>query len=338
MEVGGNKSEIKDNSFVSNFYQNSVMNTNMFNQNENFEDCNNNFLKENLNINANQNKNHSNIHPSKINTNIPNNSIIKRNNNLKNRILNDKSNNNSVSKSPDAKKKVVYEDKNYISKIKNKNENKINDIKYLNKSYNDNIINTGSSIIKKKDYTDKLNLSIKLNRKILKNTKNNFPLNAVTTSINKNQYLRSLVKTNAERFKKGFFNTSVSYEKSADVRNRTFDGKMYNSSKSRSREKSPIVSNFINNILLEKNLLNSVKKDENKRILYKKLNNPKFQPTIVATYNSRNNSASKREGNNYMNLNNELRKTNGLKKNPALNTSLNKNNNLPIIKDTYKLK
>jgi hypothetical protein len=128
------------------------------------------------------------------------------------------------SKSPEIKKNVIINKINYYSKSKNSNDNHNNNI---NKNYKNGVMNT--SYNENTLYSD---------TGIKKDANKVFGTNAIKNQYN--QYLLSLIKTKAERLKKGFFNTSVSYEKSGDVFNRTFDNKITETSKSKSKEKSPV--------------------------------------------------------------------------------------------------
>ena len=106
-----------------------------------------------------------------------------------------------------------------IKKTVNFNKN-INKSKNDDNSYIENNTNTETSV--KTMLKTKVDYSVGKKVNPIKNQYNN--------------YIRNLdPNTKVDKFKKGFFNTSVTYEKNNDIRNRTFDGKYESNSKSKER-------------------------------------------------------------------------------------------------------
>ncbi len=318
---------------------------------------NNNVLQED-NINNNYDNDNTNNSLDKKNYLISNNKLNNQIDNIDNLIVDGKnnlkiktqkvetSNNrklifNCNSKSPEIKRNIIFDKGNYHSKNTNniiiKNLHNTHKYNITNNSFNEDIINTENSTNKYENYMKK-----------------NFG-KVIKTNIVRNQcdqYLRALIRTNVENFKKGFFNTSVSYEKSPGIRNRTFDNKFNQTSKSKSKERSPISNGlYISNIVNKKNL-NKADKGFKKENVDNRLNIYKFQTNNTKNINSKNNSKDKsnskckdnneiknntnKRSNNDKNKNDGLEKTQLDKKMNILNKTFNKNVHLNNIKSGYK--
>jgi len=307
-----NKEKLEKNINNTNNYCNYICQTeldgdirNTENKNEpNFLNSSQNYEINNINTNNNDNISIDLIanYPQKISIkNIRNyeneDSIIYNNQddidkkNSKNVESNNKDNNLEMielkSNTPEIKKKVNFEIEKYSDKYKhsiiNSYDNKIKNTQknnYQKLAYKENVLNTDSNI--KKDT---------LNNFYTKNTK--------TTKNDYKQYLGRLMQTKADKFKKGFFNTSVSYDKTIDIRNKTFDGKMNESSLSKSREKSPLYNNIKTNFI-KKDILNRTKNGfNNKDDDLKKARLQGFLTNKIS--NSNKNSQSKSKGKNEIN-------------------------------------
>lgn len=125
---------------------------------------------------------------------------------------------------------------------KNKNEENNNSV-----NIRDNNMNT--------ETTNKTRIKTKLDYSLKKNDNNkgNDYLKAGSIKNQYNNYIRNVDRTKVNKFKKGFFDTSVSYEKGNDIRNKTFDGRFGSSSKS--KEKGENITKKNNLISYKRNIM-----------------------------------------------------------------------------------
>ena len=253
------------NQDTDNNYANNIIPTDNLQENENendeyrYGDCVLNTEFEDMRVSVSIKRNNNNINNNSKNNdafenlntyessfeplhiNDLNSSTIKKNtrNNMNsmdktpyNNLINTVRHNNNT---------MVKKNVNFNLGLKNNNNN--NDGNKLTKieqnNYYDNFLNTETStktttIKTKKDYSLGKNNNIK---EVYKSNQNQSP------NLIKNQYnnfIKNIDITKTNKFKRGFFNTSVTYEKNNDIRNKTFDGKFGSSSKSKEK---PMVSN-----------------------------------------------------------------------------------------------
>jgi len=290
-----NENEIKQHSVTKSDYSNTSNDLKI--QNSNIKEARNiseiDYTNNKFTNSNSKNENNNNNPASKRTTNLKTYQNNNKNNNVNNYNNKNTFHSNSNSKRPDPKKAVIlYDKKNYNSKNTTKNnanniyKNSLTEASYIE----NNTLNTESSI-KREAKTNRANFG---------------GTNAVMNQYD--TYLRTLIKTKAERFKKGFFNTSVSYEKSGDVRNRTFDNRMSENSKSKSNEKSA-VCNLNSSINKKTNVLSSNNKknvlalgktmiNNTKIAIGGKINLVKFQTNGPYSSKNSSNSRSKIKSNN----------------------------------------
>ena len=152
---------------------------------------------------------------------------------------------------------------NYICATDLENDKSKNLKEKYQRNSNDGIYQGNNTDVRKDEIKDKYYNSIKdrvnVPKKIIKgNIKGDY-----------DKYVRNVLKT--EKFKKGFVNTSVSYDKSTDIKNRTFDNTNINQSNSKSKEKKENVIEkkvLYNKIISNKINTNNVNRVKNE-VLYK---------------------------------------------------------------------
>jgi len=297
-----NNFEFYCNETTQNYEFNRIQTT--FNNEDEFKIENN--KNKSVNLNASHNENLS----------------INDDNILKNSLKEKKQKNNNLkidpdkNKSPNIKKTIIFDKKTYNSK--NNNNSKIT--KYnSNNNYNENL--NADSIQNKNKIKDNLNLSNGF-VKNLKNSKNHYDTN-VNPINDKNKYLRNLINTKADIVKKGFLNTSVSYEKTKNTRNKTFDNKMQDDSPTKNKEKLSPKPDLKNNHLHNKfQNIKNINEDLRENVI-NKITVAKYQTNKNDSHNIMNKRKGKNDEKSYEDYNYE----NGIN---------NNQNNLKIPSNTAR--